>query len=271
MVSCDAGMTPTRAQVIIHNRNVSYLRWGSGPRHIVLLHGITSSARSWWRVAPVLANLGYTVTAFDMPGHGESSTLTAHDIPTIAAHITAACTTLDIRIHTLIGHSWGGSVAIGAASLLAPQQLVLIDPLVAHDAVWGADVLPRFSEGIGQAVHQTTPWLTARNKLWHRCDVQWKAEALQQCRREAVEGLFLHSGTWHLVDELAALTIPTLCLVAGGDTTVISAAHQSAMGAILGANHGQLIKIEGTDHNMHRAGFDLTMPVLSSWIKQEQA
>jgi pimeloyl-ACP methyl ester carboxylesterase len=66
-------MTPTRGQVIVNNRIVSYLRWGSGTRHAVLLHGVTSSARSWWRVAPGIASLGYCVTAFDMPGHGESN------------------------------------------------------------------------------------------------------------------------------------------------------------------------------------------------------
>jgi pimeloyl-ACP methyl ester carboxylesterase len=153
---------------------------------------------------------------------------------------------------------------------MQPQQRILIDPLVALDATWGAQVVERFSEGIGQAMHQTTPWLSARNKLWHRCDVQWKAEALQQCRRDAVEGLFLHSGSWQLVDELAAVQTPTLCLVASADTTVISPAHQAMLSAMLPLHGGQYRQIDGTDHNMHRAGFDLTMPVLHSWITQER-
>jgi pimeloyl-ACP methyl ester carboxylesterase len=270
MVSCDAGMSPTRGQVIINNRNVSFLRWGSDLRHIVLLHGITSSARSWWRVAPVLANLGFTVTAFDMPGHGESGSLPTHEIDAIAAHITAACSTLDITPHIMLGHSWGGAVAICATPLLKPEMLILVDPLIALDDTWAQQAVPRFVEGIGQAMHQTTPWLTARNKLWHRCDIHWKAEALEQCRREAVDGLFLHSGSWNLVAELAALATPTLCLVAGGDTTVISAADQAAMDPLIVANGGHLHKIEGTDHNMHRTGFDLTLPVLLHWIKQGQ-
>ena len=271
MVSCDAGMSATRGQVIINNRNVSYLRWGDGLRHIVLLHGITSSARSWWRVAPVLANLDFTVTAFDMPGHGESSTLTTHDIASLAQHIAPTCDTLGISVHTLIGHSWGGAVSIAAASLIRPQQLALIDPLVALDTDWGAQVVARFSEGIGQAVHQTTPWLSARNKLWHRCDVYWKAEALQQCRHEAVDGLFLHSGSWDLVGALIALPAPTLCLVASAESTVINLSHQQLLATRLQQNGGQFLQIGGTDHNMHRAGFDLTMPAILSWIKQERA
>jgi len=270
MVSCDAGMSPTRGQVIVNNRNVSFLRWGESSRHIVLLHGITSSARSWWRVAPVLANCGFSVTAFDMPGHGESSSLATHDIASVAMHIGAACTALGIQPHTMIGHSWGGAVCISATASMQPQQRILIDPLVALDDAWGAQVVDRFSEGIGQAVHQTTPWLSARNKQWHRCDVQWKAEALQQCRREAVEGLFLHSGSWQLVDELTAVSTPTLCLVASAESTVISVDHQAALAAVIPLHGGHYRQIDGTDHNMHRAGFDLTMPVLRSWMTQER-
>ena len=38
----------------------------------MLLHGITSNAQAWWRVAPRLVGLGFRVVAFDMPGHGHS-------------------------------------------------------------------------------------------------------------------------------------------------------------------------------------------------------
>lgn len=269
MVSCDAGMSPTRGQTIVNNRTVSYLRWGDAPLHIVLLHGVTSSARSWWRVAPVLANLGYSVTAFDMPGHGESGTLPGHQITSVAEHIVAACRTLAIEVDTLVGHSWGGATAIAAAAALQPRQLVLIDPLVRLTAAWGAAVIERYAEGIGQAVHQTTPWLTARNKLWHRCDVLWKAEALQQCRREAVEGLFLHSGDWELSAAYETLPAATLCLVAAPEATILSAADQTALQQHCTQPEALYRQIEGTDHNMHRAGFDVTMPVLLEWLKQQ--
>jgi len=51
-----------------------YVSWG--PEHnelpsALLLHGITSSAQSWVRVAPALANR-YRVYALDMRGHGDS-------------------------------------------------------------------------------------------------------------------------------------------------------------------------------------------------------
>jgi len=49
-----------------------YLSWGAERTELpalVLLHGITSSAQSWVRVGPALADR-YRVYALDMRGHG---------------------------------------------------------------------------------------------------------------------------------------------------------------------------------------------------------
>ncbi len=269
MVSCDAGLTPMRAQVVVNNRVVSYLRWGDGQQHVVMLHGITSSARTWWRVAPVIANLGYTVTAFDMPGHGESNLISAHDIPSIAQHIADAITSLGITTPSIVGHSWGGATAIHLASMIPVTGVTLVDPAIQMNPTHGASVVERYAEGVGDAPHQTTGWLTARHKLWHRCDVVWKAEALAQCRREAVDGLFINSGTWDLTEQITALSAPTLCLVAASAATVIPAASQLMIQQALAHNGGRYVQVDGTDHNMFRGGFDLTIPHLVNWLKKE--
>lgn len=269
MVSCDAGLSPIRAQVVVNNRVVSYLRWGEGSAHVVMLHGITSSARTWWRVAPVIANLGYTVTAIDMPGHGESNLIGSHDIPSIAQHIANAMRALGIDTPSIVGHSWGGATAIHLAQIIAPTCITLVDPAVQMNPEYGANVIERYAEGVGDAPHQTTGWLTARHKLWHRCDVVWKAEALAQCRREAVDGLFMHSGTWDLTTQITNLPAPTLCLVAAPVATVIPAASQLTIQQTLELHGGRYIQVDGTDHNMFRGGFDLTMPHLVHWLKKE--
>jgi pimeloyl-ACP methyl ester carboxylesterase len=43
----------------------------SGPL-AVLVHGVTSSSRTWWRVGPALARRGFRVLAVDLRGHGAS-------------------------------------------------------------------------------------------------------------------------------------------------------------------------------------------------------
>ena len=46
--------------------------WGTGPRRALLLHGLSSAGSTWWREAPELADLGFTVVAPDLRAHGTS-------------------------------------------------------------------------------------------------------------------------------------------------------------------------------------------------------
>jgi pimeloyl-ACP methyl ester carboxylesterase len=49
-------------------------RWdpeGTARGRVVLLHGIMSTAATWWRVGPALASRGWVVDALDLPGHGD--------------------------------------------------------------------------------------------------------------------------------------------------------------------------------------------------------
>ncbi|HSK98147.1 MAG TPA: alpha/beta fold hydrolase, partial [Euzebyales bacterium] len=49
------------------------LEWGvHGSRRALLLHGLSSAASTWWRIADALAGAGYRVTAPDLRGHGNA-------------------------------------------------------------------------------------------------------------------------------------------------------------------------------------------------------
>src|SRR5437660_1777910 len=86
--------------------------WGDPDRPaLLLLHGVTASSRTWWRVGPALAvGLGRRVVAPDLPGHGRTGSWTGHhrfrdNAADVAAFAVAAgIATPDLRI---VGHSWG--------------------------------------------------------------------------------------------------------------------------------------------------------------------
>ena len=86
---CVGGLEPSRGQVQAGGMTFSYLEWGGSGAPLLLLHGITSSARGWWRVAPELVALGYHVYALDMPGHGQSQLIDVHRIDQIADRIAS--------------------------------------------------------------------------------------------------------------------------------------------------------------------------------------
>ena len=108
-------MQLSRGSLHAGKTRLSYLQWdGKGP-DLLLLHGITSNAQAWWRVAPRLVQAGFRVTAFDMPGHGQSGETADHRIESVAQLIAQSAADLGIDRMLLIGHSWGGSVALAMA------------------------------------------------------------------------------------------------------------------------------------------------------------
>ena len=272
IVECHGGVEPRRRALQAGGRRISALEWGGAGQPVLLLHGITSSAHAWWRAAATLAQRGYHVYALDMPGHGQSDETDDHRIEAQAALVSEAAAPLGLERPHLIGHSWGGAVALalalaGGAGQLA--SLTLIDPALGMKPERGAEMLPGFLLGVGQPAEQLVPELRQRNPAWHECDCFWKAEALQQCRLEAVRGLFLHSGDWYLAPHLAEIPVRTLLLAADPLHTVIPPAAQAEAAQAL-AGRGELRVIPGTDHNMLRGGFDLTMPVLLEWLGRSE-
>src|ERR1700676_1600854 len=93
------------------------------PRELVLLHGQPGSPADWQQVARRLPAQLHVVAA-DRPGYG-SSQLPAGGF---AANARAVLDDLDARGITravLVGHSFGGGVALSAASL-APGRVEAI-------------------------------------------------------------------------------------------------------------------------------------------------
>jgi pimeloyl-ACP methyl ester carboxylesterase len=246
----------------------SYLEWGDSGAPLILLHGITSSARGWWRVAPELAALGYHVYALDMPGHGQSDLDDSHRIDHIAGRIAEVANALQLVKPIVLGHSWGGAVALELAASIEVARVVLIDPLLALTSERGALRLPTYLEGLGRPPEETLPPIRAANPDWHACDFIWKGQALQQCRTDAVRGLFIGSGDWDLTPLFGRIEAPTLLLLADEAYSVIAPATLAAVEAALRPDQGEITRVTGTNHNMFRGGFVPFMRVLLPWLRQ---
>ncbi|HWV49838.1 MAG TPA: alpha/beta fold hydrolase [Microbacterium sp.] len=111
---------------------------GSGDRTVLLLHGMTGSAESWWRVAEELAARGRRVLAIDLPGHGLSP---RDPTSTVASAADAVVDTLVAlapgRRLIAMGHSYGGTVLAAAATRLLIDSAVYVDTACAFAG--GAD------------------------------------------------------------------------------------------------------------------------------------
>lgn len=111
----------------LHGHPVCYVQAGRGPV-IVLVHGITSSSRTWDAVLPGLAE-HHTVIAPDLLGHGNSGkprgdySLGAH-----ASNLRDLLLALGHDRATVVGHSLGGGIALQFAYQFPEhiERLVLV-------------------------------------------------------------------------------------------------------------------------------------------------
>jgi len=107
-----------------------YATWrqGSGPL-VVLLHGWPVTSHHWRYLIPDLVKAGFTGLAIDLKGLGDSTAKDSRfDKPTLAREIVEVIRQVcpDKHRFTLIGHDWGGSVAIAIAALFRKNVAALI-------------------------------------------------------------------------------------------------------------------------------------------------
>lgn len=124
---------------------------GHGPA-VVLLHGHPRTHTTWHRVAPVIAELGFTVVCPDLPGYGQSSKPRLdpehrnHSDRVMAGHVAQLMTLLGHEHFAVVGHDRGSYVAYRTA-LDHPERvtsLAVLDSVPIVEALERADA--RFAE-----------------------------------------------------------------------------------------------------------------------------
>ncbi|NND75791.1 MAG: alpha/beta fold hydrolase [Ilumatobacter sp.] len=113
--------------VSIHGHDVRYRRVGEGNGEAVLLiHGLAGSSKTWDAVMPALGE-SHDVIAPDLLGHGESAKpLGDYSLGAFASGLRDFLAVLDVPSVTIVGHSFGGGVAMQ----LGYQHPHLVDRLV---------------------------------------------------------------------------------------------------------------------------------------------
>jgi pimeloyl-ACP methyl ester carboxylesterase len=110
----------------IKNIDINYIQYGKGKKNIVLLHGWGQNIEMMNPLGTKLENSA-TITVIDLPGHGGSSepkeAITIYDYCDI---VKTLLDKLKIVKPILIGHSFGGRVAIVFASQYDTEKLILL-------------------------------------------------------------------------------------------------------------------------------------------------
>jgi pimeloyl-ACP methyl ester carboxylesterase len=258
-----------RATLAVAGYRFASISWGSrADRPLLLVHGVTSSSGTWWRIGPALAASGRHVVAPDLPGHGRTGGWRgrqrfAETAADLAAFVRAAG--LDRPDLEIVGHSWGGLVcaALPAAGV-RPRRLVLLDPPalpLAYFREYVRDPLEQLYADLDRAEAA----VRAANPAWIDGDVRAKAQGLSEFEVDAARSVVLENGDWD--GGLSALADPAASGVpvwfVKGEAlagSMIPGAVVPALAARVGADH--VLTIRGGAHSPQRLHPEATLVAL---------
>ena len=116
--------TGRRFSVVSEAQELAAWEWGQGPT-VVLVHGWGSRAGRFSAMAPVLAQSGFRVVAYDGPAHGRSTGRLA-SLPEFARALGAVGRSVG-SVYGLVGHSLGGAAAtLALRDGLHAERIVLL-------------------------------------------------------------------------------------------------------------------------------------------------
>ncbi len=165
----EADFPPEGAFVEVDGRRVHYVQRGAGP-DLVLLHGASGNGRDMtFRFMDRLTDR-YRVTAFDRPGLGYTDRVSPGLANPFAARgetpmeqanlLRAAARALGIERPIVLGHSYGGSVAM-AWALGDPEGTAAVVDLSGATMPWRGPLNWSYEITKGRLPGAVVPWLVA--------------------------------------------------------------------------------------------------------------
>lgn len=101
---------------------IAYQQLGEGP-DVILIHGLAANRAFWYAHFAQVLKRQYRVTLFDLRGHGYSErTLAGYAAQDMALDLAELMAALQIERAHLVGHSYGGGVALELAVMM-PQRV----------------------------------------------------------------------------------------------------------------------------------------------------
>jgi pimeloyl-ACP methyl ester carboxylesterase len=230
---------------------------------LLLLHGSASNSAVWRRYVEPFVRRGYRVVVPDLIGYGKTAPWPRHIPYTLNAEVELACRLLPTdgrRLH-VIGHSFGGVVALGLALRRPPAlvSLTLVEPVAffilryadegdayAEISALRASFLDALDRGQGDAALRIFLGYWTGPGSWDALPERARDEVVR-CVEKLRLDFEASFDTDPGVDAIRALTVPTL-LVEGTHGTFPARRIVAALAGLLPRATREVV--EGANHLM---------------------
>jgi len=235
----------------------------------VLVHGVTGWWRTWWRVAPALADRGWRVVAVDLRGHGHSPRFDgAATIADLADDVAEVIERAGPSADLLVCHSLGAAVS----AELAVRRPDLVERLVLEDApaviragddAWLAKVDLEMRAGVAEPDSELARE-RAESPDWLDEDVRQDVEGRALCDREGIIAFYSRPNGARVPELVSRLPMPTLHLLAADDGRSVYAGDARRRLEAELPRHATLVEFD-CGHVLHRDRYDRYVATILEW------
>jgi pimeloyl-ACP methyl ester carboxylesterase len=245
-------------------------QWGERGPLLICVHGLGASRRGWARIGEHLAER-YRLVAYDQRGHGDSARSKNMTFARTVDDLTEVVAALGDPVHALLGHSWGGAVAIGGGRRSEVARVVAIEPMLhAAAGTWSTSVLPEYRKLLSGTLEEREAAIRAANAALPEVEIDAKLHAGRRITLEPIVALGeengIDAGRWSLRALLD--DYPRQLLIAVGDPKrTVFGAKDRAYAREHGGTHVRIIEYEGASHSLQRDAFDRFIPDLEAFLR----
>ncbi|KAG0702372.1 Alpha/Beta hydrolase protein [Suillus ampliporus] len=169
--------------------SISASQWGSptASKRALLIHGMTMSSNSWEGIAHLLVAEGFFVVAPNLLGHAWRRGAESYRVSAFAEDLRPYFA-MDTSYDVIIGHSFGGPVALSLLSFLPNTKkttVILLDPTLELTEEKATMLKNMF---LGWITNIKTPEEhMAENPAWLRRDCVFRTLGITMCDHNLVE------------------------------------------------------------------------------------
>jgi pimeloyl-ACP methyl ester carboxylesterase len=228
---------------------------------------MTSSRKSWERLAHRLDGR-FRLVAYDQRGHGESAgvpgPMSLERAVRDAENVAAA---LGEPVELLLGHSWGGAVAILAGARLPANRIAVVDPMIRQaDVAWYDEFLAELRELFALTGDARDAAVRTEYASWSDRDIEGKVHAVHSMTTLPIENLRDANPppAWDLRPTIERYEKPLLLAFAHRGESINDDRTLDEIERVASAT--VRLAFLGGGHNLHRTEFEAFAEALDSWL-----